>query len=125
MSALNSERVRSIQKYFEAFAARDLAGIQSMLAEDVTLQDPVVKLLRGTTAVVEAYRGIFEAHRSIEAEVVRTYAASADTWAAEFALVLHPHEGEPLRIDGVDCITFRGDKIVSLRAYLDVHERRS
>jgi len=109
-----------IERYFKSFQARNLADIEAMFSEDVTLQDPIVGLVKGKSAVLLEYKKIFDAHPKIEMELKRIYTRNEDSCAVEFELFLQTVDGKRVQVDGVDCIEFKAERINSVRAYLDI-----
>lgn len=106
-------------QYLQAFGARDLARIERILTDDVTLQDPFVGLVKGKGKVLEIYRGFFEAHSRVNLDLKRQYQLSHDSVAVEFTLRFSGSDGKETVIEGVDCIEISNGKIAAIRAYLD------
>lgn len=53
---------KAVAQYIEAFAQADISLIQSLFAEDATVEDPVGTPVRqGMAAITEFYKGAFEA----------------------------------------------------------------
>ena len=52
---------KAVDQYIEAFAKADITIIQSLFAEDATVEDPVGSAVReGMTAITEFYKGAFD-----------------------------------------------------------------
>lgn len=106
-----------VEKYFQAFAKRDLRALEELLTDDVTLQDPFVGILRGKAAVLELNRSMFSGP-AFDLEVRRTWSRGAESFVVEFSLTLDP-AGVRNVIGGVDCFELWSGRIASIRAYLD------
>lgn len=53
---------KAVDQYIEAFAKADISLIQSLFAEDATVEDPVGSAVReGMAVITEFYKGAFEA----------------------------------------------------------------
>mgnify|MGYP001119764899 CR=1 FL=1 len=106
-----------IEKYFEAFNAKDLLTIRELFSPKVTLQDPVVGKVEGIEAVMAIYEKMFDGN---EFELILNRQFQQGTfYAVEFSLKITNIEGAKSLIEGMDVIEIREDKIQSLRAYLD------
>lgn len=108
----------SMDDYFTAFAAKDLAAIKEMFAPNVSLQDPFVGLVEGFDAVVKVYEQMF---RENDFELIMRRRFGDDKAGVyEFSLaVTNLNNQQTTHLDGVDFIEARGGKITSIRAYLD------
>jgi ketosteroid isomerase-like protein len=108
-----------LQRYFEAFAKRDLSTTATLFSPEVQLQDPSAGLVRGRENVLKIYSGIFEAFPKIDVDLKRAYCRGADSHAVEFDLELVTPDGKLVKLAGIDCIEHDGARIHSIRAYLD------
>lgn len=107
-----------IEEYFKAFEAEDLKKIEELFGDDICLQDPFVGKVEGKDRVLDIYQDMF-ANNSFQLTLKRRFEANACSHAVEFSLIVIPEKGDPIRVDGVDLIEMRDNRIVSLRAYLD------
>lgn len=109
--------------YLDAYVARDLARIDPMLADGVTLRDWNLQVRGRAAALAETQRN-FEGCRAIAIEVLATTAsvgAAGGTVAGELRIVVDGAAGAagPIELFVVDVIDFdaRG-RIAAIRAYL-------
>ena len=110
-----------IGQYFEAFCGKDIDTIRAMFAREVTLQDPFVGRVEGLENVMQVYQEMF-AGNEFELEIRRQYQQDGQSYAVEFSLIITNRDGERTFIEGVDCIELRKEKIIAIRAYLDVQD---
>lgn len=104
--------------YLKKYANKDLSGIESMFADDITLRDWKIRVT-GKKNALEETRKNFEAADSIRIDVLSTL-ENKDTVAAE--LKINVDNTEELFV--VDVITFNSQgQIVSIRAYLGRGDR--
>ena len=54
---------RLTQDYIDSFNAKDLDAISSMLSDEFSLEDPVVKRLEGKDKCLKAILNIFNNHK--------------------------------------------------------------
>lgn len=98
--------------YLGAYAARNLAAIEVMLADGVNLSDWDV-FVRGKAAVLEETRKNFAAVRSLQIVPMALYDAGSAV-AAELQILV---DGK-IKLRVVDIIEFEvGGRIVAIRAY--------
>lgn len=102
------------RQYIEAFSSKNLAAIESLLHERVVLEDPVVKRVEGRKHVLSAMNAIFDGAQQLDFSA-RNIFQEANTTLIEFRLVL-----DSTILTGIDLIEWDGDKILELRAYLDI-----
>ncbi|HAA15543.1 MAG TPA: hypothetical protein DCE41_29095 [Cytophagales bacterium] len=99
--------------YLERYAAKDMAAMESLFAEDIILRDWKIRVVGKEIALAETRKN-FEAAHSIQIDVLATY-EDAQTVAAELKIVVDNTE----ELYVVDVITFTSaGKIASIRAYL-------
>ncbi|MCB0337574.1 MAG: nuclear transport factor 2 family protein [Bdellovibrionales bacterium] len=137
---MNTEHyTRLLQKYFQAFEAKDLEAITALFSPKITLQDPFVGLVEGYQAVRKLYQQMFEVN-SFSLRLGRCY-SNKDGAAYEFHLeVTQLSDGKTQKLSGVDCFEFTAEvtglqdreiqeptaqqeqpgQIRSIRAYLDL-----
>ena len=98
--------------YLQRYAQKDLAGVESMFAEDIILRDWKIRV-EGKKIALDETRKNFLAADSIEIQVLNTY-ENENTVAAELKITVDKTE----ELYVVDVITFNQEgKIVSIRAY--------
>lgn len=105
-----------VEAYMAAFARKDLAALEGLLAEDATLEDSVVGRVTGRAEVLRIDRELFEAH-DLELELRRRFVAPDGGIAQEFRLTLRGPSA-PVVVEGIDLFEFRGARIAGIRAYL-------
>jgi len=106
----NTERFRA---YIAAYARKDLAAIDAMLAPDASLRDWNLSV-QGKAATLAETAKNFAAVATIDIDILALY-ASEDAVAGELKIVVDRRE--ELRV--VDVITFNAQgAVVSIRAYL-------
>lgn len=105
-----------INRYFDAFQAKDLDTISDMLADDVVLKDWNIQK-KGKQEVVDAYRMIFDGVEEIKVDIVDSE-QSNNTYLVVFFLDLKVSESNTLKLKVCDIITTDlEDKIISVDAY--------
>lgn len=102
------------EAYIRAFDARDLDAVAALLADDFSLEDPVVKRIDGKAAALTTMKGMFEGCAALSFRARNIY-VDGTTSLIEFILEL-----DATRLEGVDIIEWCDGKIQALRAYLDV-----
>jgi ketosteroid isomerase-like protein len=107
-----------ITEYMRAFERKDLSALRSMFCDDVTLQDPFVGKIEGIERVLDICKGIFDGN-VLKTELRRLFKSEAGHFAQEFSLVVTDSEGKRTLVEGVDCFELAGNKIKSLRAYVE------
>jgi len=106
----NTDRFRA---YIAAYARKDLAAIDAMLAPDASLRDWNLSV-QGKAATLAETAKNFAAVATIDIDILALY-ASEDAVAGELKIVVDRRE--ELRV--VDVITFNAQgAVVSIRAYL-------
>jgi ketosteroid isomerase-like protein len=107
-----------ITEYMRAFERKDLAALRGMLWEDVTLQDPFVGKIEGIEKVLDICRGIFDGN-TLKTDLRRLFKSDTGQFAQEFSLLVTDSQGKRTLVEGVDCFEIVGNKIKSLRAYVE------
>ncbi len=102
------------QAYVAAFDARDLDAVAALLADDFSLEDPVVKRIEGKSACLDMMAGLFKSCTSMSFKARNIFEQGATT-LIEFTLDL-----DAVHLQGVDVIEWREGKMHALRAYLDI-----
>ena len=99
--------------YLRKYAAKDLAGIAELLADDIVLRDWKIRVVGKETAIAETRKN-FEAQESITIDVLSTY-QNDQSVAAELKITVDHTE----ELYVIDVITINDEgKISSIRAYL-------
>lgn len=99
--------------YLSRYAAKDIATMDEIFAEDIVLRDWKIRV-EGKEQALQETRKNFESADSIEIEVLSTY-ESNNTVAAELKITVDTTE----ELHVVDVITYNdARKIKSIRAYL-------
>lgn len=101
------------EQYILSFNRKDLAAIEKLLADEFTLEDPVVKRVEGRHQSLVAIEKIFESCESLSFIAKGIY-VDGTTTLIEFSLEL-----DSTRIEGVDVIEWDGTLMKSMRAYLN------
>ncbi len=102
------------EAYIAAFTAKDIDAVGRLLADDVALEDPVVKRLEGKPAVLAAVANIFASCASLAFRAKNIF-VDGDVSIIEFTLDL-----DATHLEGADIIVWRDGRIAELRAYLDI-----
>lgn len=102
------------EQYIHAFNNKDLTAIDMMMANNFTLEDPVVKRVEGKGPALEAIAKIFTGCRSLSFVSKGVY-VDGGTSIIEFSLDL-----DSIHIEGVDLIVWDGVLMKSIRAYLNL-----
>ncbi|ARR01041.1 MULTISPECIES: nuclear transport factor 2 family protein [Campylobacter] len=101
------------KQYIKAFNNKNLDEIAKLLDESFILQDPVVRKISGKNKCLNAIEDIFKSANKLSFNAKNIYQDKNATFI-EFILIL-----DGLKLEGVDIIEWKGEKIVELRAYLD------
>lgn len=102
------------EQYIAAFDGKDLAAIAPLLADDVALEDPVVKRIAGKQAVLDMMGGMFGGCQTLSFRAKNIF-VDGNNALIEFTLDI-----DAVHLQGVDIIEWRDGKMHELRAYLDI-----
>lgn len=102
------------EQYVLAFNKKDLATIEMMLANNFSLEDPVVKRVAGKGPALDAIAKIFAGCHYLTFVAKGVY-VDGKTSLIEFSLDL-----DSTHIEGVDVIVWDGVLMESMRAYLNL-----
>lgn len=102
------------QKYVSAFNQRDIEEVANLLNDNFALEDPIVKRIEGKDKCLSAIKNIFEGCKELSFSAKNIF-QDQNTTFIEFILTL-----DELRLEGVDILEWQDEKIVELRAYLDI-----
>lgn len=102
------------RKYIRAFNDKNLNEISELLNDNFTLEDPVVKRIEGRDKCLLAIKNIFTSCEKLNFSAKNIF-QDKNTTFIEFILIL-----DEAKLEGVDIIEWQGEKIVELRAYLDI-----
>ena len=100
------------ERYVAAFDARDLDAVVGFFADDFALTDPEVTALTPRAAVRDYVGGLFQGNPELSF-VAHAIVVEAETSVIHFTLTL----GDTV-LDGVDLITWDGDRMATMHAYL-------
>lgn len=98
-------------QYFKAFSRKSPKDLLEMFDPQVSLRDWEISA-EGRNDVIAANEGIFNSVSAINVEPIALY-QEGNTVVAELEILVNYQD----RIKVVDVITFKNDKIVSIRAY--------
>lgn len=103
---------KAVDQYIEAFAKADISLIQSLFAEDATVEDPVGSAVReGMAAITEFYTGAFEAGARLVLNGKPRCAGNAVAFSFDVVL------GE-MKISPIDVFELNAaGKVQSMKAY--------
>lgn len=101
------------KQYIQAFSAKDISAVAKLLHDEFSLEDPVVKHIVGKEKCLLAIQDIFNSCEELNFFYKNLY-EQGNTTIIEFVLIL----GES-RLEGVDIIEWKDNKMSALRAYLD------
>ena len=108
-----ADRLDLVHAYLAAYAARDLAAIEPLLADAVTLRDWKIRVAGKAAALAETRKN-FEAVEQLHIDVLAAYERDGGA-AAELRIVI---DGRDI-MHAVDLFDFDADgRIAAIRAYL-------
>lgn len=108
-----STPLQTVRAYLAAYAARDLAAVEPLLADGITLRDWKIRVV-GKAAVLAETRKNFEAVQQLHIDVLAAYERDGGV-ATELAILIDGRE----RLDVVDVFEVDGDgRIAAIRAFL-------
>lgn len=110
---MSNKTLDLVHAYLAAYAARDLAAIAPLLADDVTLRDWKIRVV-GKAAALEETRKNFAAAQQIGIDVLAAYERPGGA-AAELKIVVNGRD----TLFVVDVFDLDSDgRIAAIRAYL-------
>lgn len=102
-----------VRRYLAAYAARDLAAIEPLLADGITLRDWKIRVVGKTAALAETRKN-FDAVQSLRIDVLALYERPGGA-VAELEIVVDGRDS----LHVVDAFDIDADgRIAALRAYL-------
>jgi ketosteroid isomerase-like protein len=108
-----TDKLHLVRAYLAAYAARDLAAIEAMFADAVTLRDWKIRVA-GKAAALDETRKNFESVQSLQITVLAAYGRDGGA-AAELEIVVDGRD----TIHVVDAFDFDASgRITAIRAYL-------
>jgi hypothetical protein len=108
-----TDRLQCLHAYLAAYAARDLAALEPLLAEGVTLRDWKIRVVGKAAALAETRKN-FEAVQRLEIEVLAAYLRDGGA-AAELRIVIDGRD----TLFVVDVFDFDAQgRIAAIRAYI-------
>jgi ketosteroid isomerase-like protein len=106
------------ESYWAAECRRDIDAVMEHYHPDATYEDGG-GLRRGHEAIRRAYEESASAYPGLEVRIVREFTNTPDTSGLEFDATLIDAAGTRFRIRGVNVVTVRDGKFVSVRSYED------
>ncbi len=100
-------------RFAELFSKKDAQGIGELLDDSFALFDPVLKWVRGKTAVIALFQKQFEETNWVNYQVLNAY-QDGNTSILEFRLVM-----DQKIYEGVDFIVWKDGKMIELRCYFN------
>lgn len=107
------------ESYWAAECRRDIDGVMEHYHSDATYEDGG-GLRRGSAEIRRVYEDSARDWPGLEVRIVREFVNSPDTSGLEFDAVLINAAGRRFRIRGVNVVTVRDGRFVSVRSYEDV-----
>jgi len=108
-----TSRLDLVRAYLAAYAARDLAAVEAMFADAITLRDWKIRVV-GKAATLEETRKNFESVESLSIDVLAAYERDGGA-AAELKIAINGRD----TIYVVDVFDFDADgRIAAIRAYI-------
>jgi ketosteroid isomerase-like protein len=106
------------ESYWAAECRRDVDEVVAHYHPDATYEDGG-GLRRGHTEIRQAYEASAREWPGLEVRIVREFVHSPDTSGLEFDAVLIDAAGRRFQIRGVNVVTVRDGRFVSVRSYED------
>lgn len=106
------------EAYWVAEGRRDIDAVMAFYHPDATYEDSG-GLRRGHAEIRQAYEDSAAAYPGLEVRIVREFTAAPDTSGLEFYAVLIDAAGSRFKVRGVNVVTVRDGKFVSVRSYED------
>jgi ketosteroid isomerase-like protein len=107
------------ESYWAAECSRDVDAVMAHYRPDATYEDGG-GLRRGEAEIRRAYEDSARDWPGLEVRIVREFVHSPDTSGLEFDALLIDVAGRRFRIRGVNVVTVRDGRFVSVRSYEDV-----
>ena len=106
------------EAYWAAECRRDIDAVMGLYHADATYEDSG-GLRRGHAEVRQAYEASAAAYPGLEVRILREFTFSPDTSGLEFYAVLINADGGRFKVRGVNVVTVRDGRFVSVRSYED------
>ena len=106
------------EAYWAAECHRDVDAVMEYYRPDATYEDSG-GLRRGDAEIRQAYEESARAYPGLEVRIVREFTGTPDSSALEFYAVLIDPAGRRFKVRGVNVVTVRDGKFVSVRSYED------
>ena len=106
------------EAYWAAECRRDVDAVMAFYHPDATFED-AGGLRRGHAEVRRVYEESKAAYPGLEVRILREFTFSADTGGLEYYAVLIDAVGTRFKVRGVNVVTVRDGKFVSVRSYED------
>lgn len=108
---LNSDKNRLINSYFEAFNNQETYKLENLFTDDITLKDWLINV-SGKEKVIDTIKEIFKQNNSLKINIVNV-AFKDDIFYCEIDIDINNNE----KLEVVDVIKIRNDKIYSIKAF--------
>ena len=106
------------EAYWAAECRRDVDAVMEFYHRDATYEDSG-GLRRGHAEVRRAYEESAAAYPGLEVRILREFTHAPDTSGLEFYAVLIDSAGSRFKVRGVNVVSVRDGKFVSVRSYED------
>lgn len=121
MSELDDDRLKTMERVFDAFNRHDGAGVMAAMTEDVVFDaaaGPEIcgRRIMGKANVREAFETTFAMFPDVSWECTR-HAVFGDRGISEWIFRATTKDGGRIEAEGCDLFGFRGDKICSKSAF--------
>ena len=106
------------EAYWAAECRRDVDAVMAFYHPDATYED-AGGLRRGHAEIRQAYEDSKNAYPGLEVRILREFTHSPDTAGLEYYAVLIDADGKRFKVRGVNVVTVRDGRFVSVRSYED------
>jgi ketosteroid isomerase-like protein len=106
------------EAYWAAECRRDVDAVMAHYHPDATYED-AGGLRRGHAEIRQAYEDSKRAYPGLEVRILREFTFAPDTAGLEYYAVLIDAAGQRFKVRGVNVVTVRDGKFVSVRSYED------
>ena len=106
------------EAYWATECRRDVDAVMAFYHADATYEDSG-GLRRGHAEIRRAYEESAQAYPGLEVRILREFTNAPDTSGLEFYAVLIDAAGTRFKVRGVNVVSVRDGKFVSVRSYED------
>ena len=106
------------EAYWAAECRRDVDAVMACYHPDATYEDSG-GLRRGDAEIRQVYEESARAYPGLEVRILREFTHAPDTSGLEFYAVLIDAAGSRFKVRGVNVVTVRDGRFVSVRSYED------